>query len=111
MCASTVTLNMTCGAICTVVGMLWMIRYIDEWIGEERDTSKYEGEGAVDAGHQFFGKNEEIVIVRKTIIFLTNICFVVSLHVRLELLLGSSTPQRNLENCCSQNHLTKYPRN
>jgi hypothetical protein len=30
----TITLNMTCGVICTVVGRLWMIRYVDEWIGD-----------------------------------------------------------------------------
>jgi hypothetical protein len=56
MSTPTVTLNMTCDTICTVVGGLWMIWYVDEWIGEERDTPKYEGEEAVDTGHQFFGR-------------------------------------------------------
>jgi hypothetical protein len=32
----TVPLNVTCGAICTVVRRLWMIRYIEKWIGEDR---------------------------------------------------------------------------
>jgi hypothetical protein len=30
-----VSLNVTCDAICTVVERIWMIRNVDEWIGEE----------------------------------------------------------------------------
>jgi hypothetical protein len=30
----TVPLNVTCGTIFTVVGRLWMIRYVEEWTGE-----------------------------------------------------------------------------
>jgi hypothetical protein len=51
----TVPLNVTCGTICTVIGRLWMIRYVEEWIGEKWKTPKYEGEKAVDAGHEIFG--------------------------------------------------------
>jgi hypothetical protein len=47
----TVSLNVTCGAICTVVvGRPWMILYVEEWIGEGWNTPKYEGEEVVDAG-------------------------------------------------------------
>jgi hypothetical protein len=31
---TTVTLNVTCDVIYTVVGRLWIIRYVEEWIGE-----------------------------------------------------------------------------
>jgi hypothetical protein len=46
----TVLLSVICGAICTVVGRPWMIWYVEEWIGKGRNTPKYEGEEAVDAG-------------------------------------------------------------
>jgi hypothetical protein len=46
----TVSLNVTCGTICTVVEMLWMIRCVEEWIGEGWNTPKYKGEEAMDAG-------------------------------------------------------------
>jgi hypothetical protein len=39
----------------------------------------------VDAGREFFMKNERVVGVKKPL-FLTNICFRVSLHVLLEFL-------------------------
>jgi hypothetical protein len=44
----TVPLNVTYGVICTVVGRLWMIRYVGKWIGEGWNTPKYEGEEVVD---------------------------------------------------------------
>jgi hypothetical protein len=31
----TVTLNVTCGVIYTVVRRLWMIQYVEEWIGRD----------------------------------------------------------------------------
>jgi hypothetical protein len=83
----TVTLNVTCGAICTVVGRLWMIRYVDEWIGEGWNTPKYEGEEVVDAGYQFFEERMRELLEQEKPLFLTNIYFGVSLHVLLELLL------------------------
>jgi hypothetical protein len=46
----TVSLNVTYGAICTVVEMLWMIRCVEECIGEGWNTPKYEGEEAMDTG-------------------------------------------------------------
>jgi hypothetical protein len=30
----TIPLNVTCGAICTVIKRLWMIQYVEEWIGK-----------------------------------------------------------------------------
>jgi hypothetical protein len=58
----TVPLNMTCDVICTVIERLWMIRYVDEWIGERWNTPKYEGKEAVDAGHEFFrGRTRELL--------------------------------------------------
>jgi hypothetical protein len=50
------SLNVTGDTICAVAGRLWMIRRVDEWIGEERNTPKFEGEDVVDAGHDFLGK-------------------------------------------------------
>jgi hypothetical protein len=50
----TVPLNVTCDAICTVVGRLWMIRYVEDWIREGRNTPKYEEEETVDVGREFF---------------------------------------------------------
>jgi hypothetical protein len=46
----TVSLNVTCGAICIVIEMLWMIRCVEEWIEEGWNTPKYEGEEVMDAG-------------------------------------------------------------
>jgi hypothetical protein len=46
---STVPLNVAYGAICKVIGRLWMIRYVEKW-----NTPKYEEEEVVDAGHGFF---------------------------------------------------------
>jgi hypothetical protein len=56
MCTPTVPLNVIGGAICVVVGSLWMIRYVEKWIGEGWNTPKYEGEEAVDVGREFFGR-------------------------------------------------------
>ena len=50
----TVPLNVTCGTICTVVGRLWVIRYVEKWIGEGWNTPKYEGEEVVYMGREFF---------------------------------------------------------
>jgi hypothetical protein len=56
-----VPLNVTCGTICTVVGRLWMIRYVEEWIGEGWNTLWMR---AVI----FLEKNDGAVGVRKTTI-------------------------------------------
>jgi hypothetical protein len=34
----TVYLNITCSGIYTVIGRLWMIRYVEEWIGKREYT-------------------------------------------------------------------------
>jgi hypothetical protein len=81
----TIHLNVTCGAICTVVeGRGWLIRWVDR---EGWNTLKYEGEEAVDAGHYFFWEEWESCWSKKPLL-LTNICFEVNLYVLLELFLA-----------------------
>jgi hypothetical protein len=65
----TVPLNVTCGAVCIVVGRLWMIRYIENGLGRDGTHQNMRERRLWMRDTNFLGKNEGAVGVRKTTIF------------------------------------------